>query len=85
MPDHVHVAVSIPPRHAVSEVMKRLKGASSHAVRAEHRSFTWQTEYGALSFGDKALPKVTAYVEEQAERHAARTTIAQLERIDAER
>lgn len=85
MPDHVHVAVSIPPRHAVSEVMKRLKGASSHAVRAEHPAFTWQTEYGALSFGDKALPTVTAYVEQQAERHAARTTIAHLERTDSDR
>ncbi len=84
MPDHVHVALSIPPRPAVSEVMKRLKGASSHAVRAEFPAFTWQTEYGALSFGDKALPSVTAYVNEQAERHAARTTIGHLERTNSE-
>jgi putative transposase len=85
MPEHMHVAVSIPPRHAVSEVMKRLKGDSSHAVRAEHPAFTWQTEYGALSFGDRALPTVTAYVQEQAARHAARTTIARLERTESER
>jgi hypothetical protein len=65
--------------------MKRLKGASSHAVRAEFPAFTWQTEYGALSFGDKALPDVTAYVENQAARHAANTVILHLERTDRER
>src|SRR5687768_6883724 len=41
MPDHLHVAASIPPRHAVAEVLKRLKGTSSHAVRATNPVFAW--------------------------------------------
>jgi putative transposase len=82
MPDHVHVALSVPPRHSVSEVMKRLKGASSHAVRTTHPGFTWQSEYGALSFGERALPQVCAYVLNQAEHHRNGTVLARLERVE---
>jgi putative transposase len=74
MPDHVHVAASIPPSIAVSTFVGRLKGAASHAVNAASRdpgaSFAWQAEYGALSFGERALPDVVAYVENQRSRHA---------------
>jgi putative transposase len=82
MPDHIHVALSIPPRHSVSQVMKRLKGASSHSVRAMNPNFTWQSEYGALSFGDRALPQVCAYVLNQAEHHQNGTVLARLERVE---
>src|SRR3954451_23338487 len=67
MPDHLHFVVSIPPKVSMSEAVKRLKGASANAVN--HRdlevrpgSFRWQGDYGALSFGDEALPKVVEYV-----------------------
>ena len=87
MPDHVHIAVSIPPKIAVSEAVKRLKGASANAVN--HRTeeerpepFIWQRDYGALSFGDNALPRVVDYVEQQTERHAAGRIWAKLEQAD---
>lgn len=74
MPDHVHIAASIPPSIAVSTFVGRLKGASSHAVNAaappQTTPFSWQSEYGALSFGEKNLPDVVAYVENQRVRHA---------------
>ncbi len=75
MPDHGHVAVSIPPSIAVATFVGRLKGAASHAVNAlDGRSpgdtFSWQAEYGALSFGEKALPDVVAYITNQHARHA---------------
>jgi putative transposase len=31
--DHVHMFVSIPPKHAVSDVMRRLKGRSSRKIQ----------------------------------------------------
>jgi REP element-mobilizing transposase RayT len=31
MPDHIHVAVSIPPKVALSDLVRRMKGASSRA------------------------------------------------------
>lgn len=85
MPDHVHIAASIPPKIAVADVVRRLKGASTRAVnldprRKEAPRFGWQDDYGVLSFGEKALPDVVAYVANQPERHRARTHISGLER-----
>jgi putative transposase len=72
MPDHVHVAVSIPPSLAISDVVARLKGASARAVNLAYPaiSFAWQGDYGALSFGERSLHDVVAYVLNQKERHA---------------
>jgi|GEM_PF-2643056 len=61
MPDHVHVAVSIPPSAALSDVVGRMKGATAHALnhevtRADAATFSWQSEYGIFSFSEKALP-----------------------------
>ena len=87
MPDHVHVAVSIPPKVAVSEALANVKGPSSHALkRAESASdrqwLGWQAEFGVLSFGERSLPAVVAYVLGQAEHHARGTLFPGLERID---
>jgi len=87
MPDHVHVVASIPPSVLVAEVVKRLKGASTYAVNHEDRSkreqpFAWQGEYGVLSFGERALPNVVAYVQNQREHHVKGETWPGLERID---
>jgi putative transposase len=86
MPDHVHLAVSIPPRIAVAEAVRRLKGGSSHALNhrqsARSEAFAWQSEYGVLTFGERALPDVVRYAREQKERHAAQSIIRALERTD---
>src|SRR5262249_36542833 len=87
MPDHVHVVVSIPPKIAVAEAVKRLKGASANAVngrspRTDLSTFSWQPDYGALSFGDDALARVVDYVDHQSERHAASRLWAKLEQAD---
>ena len=74
--DHVHVVISIPPRLAVAQVVGRLKGASAHHVNhvlAERKSFQWQAGYGALTFGERALPRVVRYVQRQKVHHAAHT------------
>jgi putative transposase len=81
MPDHVHVVVSAPPKISPAELVKRMKGASSHAIREEvDRWFAWQAEYGVHSFSEQALPKVVAYVANQHVHHAANTLWAGLER-----
>jgi putative transposase len=84
MPDHVHVAVSIPPNTAIGTFVGQLKGSSSHAANQDvsrEASFSWQAEYGVKSFGERNLPDVVAYVQNQPERHAAQTTWDRLERI----
>jgi len=64
-----------------------LKGSSSHAVnhlsnRAGTR-FQWQDGYAVLSFGERSLPTVLAYVRRQREHHARGTTNDVFERIAA--
>jgi putative transposase len=84
--DHVHVVAAIPPKHAVADVVKNLKGASSHDLNAgqgQEGQFAWQRGYGALSFGERQLPEAIRYVENQKEHHGQQTTNAWLER-DAE-
>jgi putative transposase len=75
MPDHVHVAVSIAPTKAISDIIARWKGGSSHLLNhAEQQDselrVAWQAEYGIVSFSERNLRDVTAYVNEQPRRHA---------------
>jgi putative transposase len=78
--DHIHMVVTIPPSRSVAEVVKRLKGASSH----EFMELTWQRGYGALSVGERHLAIAMAYVEKQKEHHQKSTTNTWLEKMDAE-
>ena len=87
MPDHVHIAASIPPSVLIADVVKQLKGASTHAVNHEEgvppeQPFAWQGEYGVLSFSERALPDVVAYVHNQRGHHANGQLWPGLERID---
>ncbi len=72
MPDHIHVAISIPPKLSVATLIGQLKGASSHRVNelfVSHKSFAWQAEYGILSISEKALPTIVKYVKNQKKHH----------------
>jgi putative transposase len=75
MPDHIHVAVSIPSSKDISRVIAQWKGASSHMLNhaeqmdGEHH-FAWQTEYGIVSFSERHLDVVKAYIDDQPRRHA---------------
>jgi putative transposase len=75
MPDHVHLAVAIPPRISVSDFAKLVKGGASHLVNRSVEQpignwFFWQPEYGVLSFGVRSLESVVRYVGNKAFRHA---------------
>jgi len=81
--DHTHLVVSIPPKHAVAYIVKRLKGASSHDLNHAgglDYHFSWQRGYGALSMGERQRPTAEAYVTDQKRRHRIEETNAWLER-----
>jgi putative transposase len=79
--DHIHIAFSLPPSIALSEVIGRMKGASAHAENAVNKSnsFGWQREYGVLSLGEKALPDVVSYIQNQKQRHESGNTWSTME------
>ena len=76
--DHIHLVMEIPPKLSVAEVIKRLKGASSH----EFPQLYWQRGYGALSVSERNLTAALEYVNQQKEHHAQQTTVSKLERCD---
>jgi REP element-mobilizing transposase RayT len=80
--DHVHLVVSIPPKHSVASVVKVLKGSSSHHINTlaiSDGAFSWQRGYGVLTVGERQLEKAIAYVERQKEHHREQTTNSWLE------
>jgi|SaaInlV_200m_DNA_2_1039689.scaffolds.fasta_scaffold09593_3 putative transposase len=84
--DHTHIVAAIPPKLAVADAVKKLKGASSffvnHVIKPERERFTWQRGYGCLSVGEKQRSIAIAYVKNQKKHHAEENTNAWLERYD---
>ena len=75
-PEHVHVLIDLPPTRSVDEVVKALKGSSSHWTNASGLvvgRFRWARGYGAFSVSASVLEDVIAYIEGQEEHHRVRT------------
>jgi putative transposase len=81
MPDHIHLIVSIPPKIAIADFVKRIKGSSSHYLNELNsaRNFGWQREYGVFSLGSQQLDRAVEYVNNQKQRHQNQTLIGLLE------
>jgi len=80
--DHVHLAVTIPPKYALAKVIGEVKGNSSHAINhviKPGHNFYWQEEYGVLSFGEQSLPTIVRYIKNQKQHHAENTLQQYLE------
>ncbi|HKV84988.1 MAG TPA: IS200/IS605 family transposase [Ktedonobacterales bacterium] len=80
--DHVHLAVRLPATLAVADLVKRLKGASSHLATHEIASedfFKWQGGYGAFSASASGLAALCAYVRGQKEHHRLGTLVTAYE------
>jgi REP element-mobilizing transposase RayT len=71
MPDHIHLAASVPPRLAVSDFIHDVKGSSSRFVNDRHggHEFHWQEGYAVLTFGKRDLSAVVRYIVRQKEHH----------------
>jgi putative transposase len=81
--DHIHLLVAIPPKLAVADVVKRLKGSSSHYLNHAGElpyEFAWQRGYGALTLGERQRPTAEVYVRDQKIHHGQGATNAWLER-----
>jgi len=82
--DHVHLAVSVPPKVAPAKFIGDVKGNSSHYINYVVKpdfEFHWQDEYGLLSFGEKNLSGVIRYIHNQKQHHADRTLIVAMEQF----
>lgn len=81
--DHIHLAVNIEPFVTISDMVKELKGGSSHDTNSQlgQNTLYWQRRYGVVSFGKKNLPWTRAYIDKQKQHHAQSKVFDRLERI----
>ena len=87
MPDHVHLLVRLPTTLAVAELVKEVKGTSSHLVTHEvvpGEFFKWQGAYGAFTVSKQQVPAVRNYIEHQQQHHASHTVVPEWEQTATE-
>ncbi len=70
--DHVHLLFLLNPTKSIADVLKQIKGASSHAFNQQTLTgsrFAWQTGYGTFSVSEGHLQRVRQYIHNQEEHH----------------
>jgi REP element-mobilizing transposase RayT len=75
-PEHVHALINLPSNVLLKDVIKKLKGESSHFVNSENllnKSFSWARGYGGFSLGASQLETVKKYIENQKEHHRVKS------------
>ncbi|HET6764237.1 MAG TPA: transposase [Longimicrobiaceae bacterium] len=85
--DHVHEMARDPARISVAELVRHLKGGSSHYATVDLMladPFRWQGTYGAFSLSRRALDRVGAYIAAQEDHHRHGTLLPPLESTAAE-
>lgn len=72
MPDHVHCLFLLNSQKSISEVIKQIKGSSSHFINHNNfisQKFAWQTGYAAFSVSESVIEKVSDYIQNQKSHH----------------
>ena len=74
--DHVHALIDLPTMQSIEDIVKLLKGSSSHWINKERviqGRFSWGRGYGIFSVSQSNLKKVIKYIKNQEEHHKARS------------
>ncbi|MDS1348192.1 IS200/IS605 family transposase [Planktothrix agardhii NRERC-751] len=82
--DHVHLLIGFPTTLAVAEIIKQIKGSSSHFVTHQLKPgdfFKWQGSYGAFTVSHDAIDSVANYIRNQAVHHRQQSMISEWELI----
>ena len=76
MPDHVHCLFLLNPQKSVTEIVKQVKGSTSHFINEQNlipQKFAWQTGYAAYSVSESQQEKVFQYIKTQKQHHSLKT------------
>lgn len=74
--DHVHVLLTLSATQTVADVVKLLKGESSHWLKQQKivpAYFAWQTDYFAVSVSETVIDRVRKYVKNQEVHHRTKS------------
>jgi REP element-mobilizing transposase RayT len=76
MPDHIHCLFLLTPQKSIADVIKQIKGSSSHFINQNNlitEKFAWQTGYAAYSVSESVVDKVFHYIKNQKQHHKKKT------------
>ena len=76
MPDHIHCLFRLHSQRSIAQVVKQIKGSSSHYINLEQllpHPFAWQTGYAAFSVSESGIENVVEYIKNQKLHHQRRT------------
>lgn len=76
MPDHIHCLFLLNSQKSIAEVIKQIKGSSSHFINQNNlieQKFSWQTGYAAYSVSESVVDKVFQYIKNQKTHHQKKT------------
>jgi putative transposase len=76
MEDHVHCLFILNKKISLADVIKHVKGGSSHHVNLHdliNDKFAWQTGYAAYSVSESIVDSVYEYIKNQKKHHVGRT------------
>jgi putative transposase len=79
--EHIHVLVTMRSDQNINDVVKLLKGESSHWINSENiikPKFSWQRGYGAFSVSPSHVEAVRAYIKNQDEHHRKKSYIEEI-------
>lgn len=72
IPDHVHCLFFLNPAKSIAEVIKQVKGSTSHYINQQNfmtEKFSWQTGYAAFSVSESVKNKIFEYIKNQKAHH----------------
>jgi putative transposase len=76
MPDHIHCLFLLSPQRSIADVIKQIKGSSSHFINQNNlitEKFAWQSGYAAYSVSESVVDKVFQYIKNQKQHHTKKT------------
>ena len=80
--DHVHLLVSFPTTNTIADLVKQVKGVSSHVVNETLQpasQFKWQGSYGAFTVSRWDVDKIIEYIKRQKEHHTTGELVQEFE------
>ncbi len=75
-PDHIHCLFLLNPQKSITDVIKHIKGISSHYINHNNlisEKFSWQTGYAAFSISESVVEKAYQYIKSQKQHHEKKT------------
>ncbi len=89
VPDHIHLACTLPLTFAPSDFLEKIKGGSAHFInhkpewqRNTQIYLRWQSGTGVLTFTRRDLPRIVAYIDSQKHHHECGHLWPNMERTD---